>query len=140
MSNLVPDEDFRTDIDVRARDRLVVVSIAGTLTLERLASLGPMVREGRAMTAEWGVIYDFSGASLDNIFRADLEALAAELANPSPNRMYRVAYVVPSDLSFGLARMYAVLAEFVPGEGPRARFVTRTRAEALEWMQGRFSG
>lgn len=139
MNSTVPDEDFRIDIDVRSAERLLLVGVSGMLSLAGLASLGPAARKGRELTADWGVIYDFSNASAEKIFRADLEGLAAELSSPSPERTYRVAYVVPSDLSFGLARMYAVLADYAAADAARPRFVTRTLAEALEWMQGRFA-
>lgn len=139
MTSTVPDEDFRIDIDVRCAERLVLVGVSGMLSLAGLASLGPAARKSHELTADWGVIYDFSNASAENIFRADLEGLAAELSSQSPERTYRVAYVVPSDLSFGLARMYAVLADYAVADAARPRFVTRTLAEALEWMRGRFA-
>ncbi len=112
------------------RDTTLLV-VTGTVTSEDVIR---GLRDFYATTCTSKALWDFSGSNLQD---ARLEQLAAVLAAAKAyahlRRGGKTALVVPSDLGFGLARMYESMAELK--NHPVEHGVFRSRAEALAWLE-----
>ena len=83
------------------------------------------------LDSTWAQVADFSAVErFDLISSEELRRLAAR--NPWPKGSLR-AIVLPSDLGFGLGRMYEMLC----GTGGENVRVVRSKADALAWLTHR---
>lgn len=83
------------------------------------------------LDSTWAQVADFSAAErFDQVSPEGIRRMAA--CNPWPNASLR-AIVLPSDLGFGLGRMYEMLC----GAGGENVCVVRSEADALAWMSHR---
>ena len=81
--------------------------------------------------ADLNELIDFSDVSDVEVTVDGLRRLAERVAELNPTgRSYKVAVVAPSDVLFGLTRLYEVLNEAAPGEA-RA---FRSLEEATSWL------
>ena len=112
------------------RDTTLLV-VTGTVTSEDVIR---GLRDFYATTCTANALWDFSGSNLQD---ARLEQLAAVLAAAKAYGHLRqggkTALVVPSDLGFGLARMYESMAELK--NHPVEHGVFRSRTDALAWLE-----
>jgi hypothetical protein len=134
---MAPAESDVPGLDIRPRpaDGVLHVRVLGVLDYEALQGMGPAVRAHPDFDPSLTVIYDFSQADAHRLSREDLDALRAQLRRSDPDRGYPVVHVVPSDLSFGLARIFAILMRLEDEVKGRRRLVARSLDEALEWAR-----
>lgn len=132
MTATDPRTPFAFDFEVRDADQLVVVRAQGELDLERLAVIGPRLHDHPGFGPGFGVIYDLTDCSAERVTMRDLEDLVELVRRRGLREGYRVAYVLPDDLGYGLGRVFAALADGVRG---RRRWVTRSLDEAFDWMR-----
>jgi hypothetical protein len=83
------------------------------------------------LDSNWAQVADFTAAErFDHISAAEIRRLAT--LNPWPKASLR-AIIVPSDLGFGLGRMYEMLC----GTRGENVCVVRSKADALAWLAHR---
>jgi hypothetical protein len=119
--------------------RLVVAASFGTLTDEDVFGYQREVwsRPEVAGFDELVDMTDVGHIALPSAQRVvDLATLSAEMETPSEKsrRPPRMAIVAPTDLAFGLGRMYQAYRAMKSDAAPRHVGVFRTMAEALEFL------
>ena len=112
--------------------RLVRTRAWGIISEEELTSHATSIRElfaSGTLDVDWAQVSDFcEGASLELLSSDAIRRLAKH--NPWPVGALRV-FVAPSDVIFGLARMYQLWADL------ERMHVVWSMAEARAWMQER---
>jgi hypothetical protein len=110
-------------------DRIVVLTVRGDITDGDLMSLATHIQQLPDVGPEHSLLIDLREANSTGVTTAGVRALAGRpLVLPKTSRR---AVVVPSDLGFGMARMYEMLAE-TRGGGAR---VFRDYGAALRWVE-----
>jgi hypothetical protein len=110
------------------RDRmLIAIALNGDVGDEELRSLSRDARAHPEMAAGIAILYDCSGVASVAVTRE----LVHDLGIRARNDTNRVAFVAPSPVAFGLARMYQIVSG---GEGRMQIFADR--AQAIEWLKG----
>jgi len=117
--------------EIDASDRVVILGISGELNDEGLRTLAAELRSAQEITPDFGLLIDFRNAVGRDVTTQGVRALAAESLVLSPDS--RRALVVPSDLGFGMGRMYQMLRE---GQGGQIN-VFRDIDEARRWVTRR---
>ena len=85
------------------------------------------LREDKQFDPTYRQIYDFSEVTSINISSSQLQSIA--YASPfSPQA--RRAFVVSSDVAFGMARMYSLMGD----RNPETLRIFRDRGSALSWL------
>ncbi|HYH81304.1 MAG TPA: hypothetical protein VEX86_15985 [Longimicrobium sp.] len=105
---------------------ILVVTLSGLVTGDELASFSEAWRRDRAYVPSRPALVD---ASALNPAKLGTDTLRARAAVPRPNPA-RVAIVAPSDVVFGLARMFQMMTE---GRGNHVA-VFRGVDEATAWL------
>jgi hypothetical protein len=113
---------YRVDVE----RRLLVVVLAGVVTDRDLDRLSEEVRNDPSVDPAWPVLVDASTLNPSGI---TAETLRARASVPRPNPV-DVAIVAPTDVVFGLARMFQMVSE---GRGNHIE-VFRYPGEALAWL------
>ena len=109
---------------------LTVLALSGTVAAEDVVGA---LREFYAGPCTRLALWDFSGADLRDSRMEDLAAVLAAAKDLAPRRAGgKTALVVPTDLGFGLARMYESMAELK--DHPVGHGVFRTVADAQTWL------
>jgi hypothetical protein len=112
-----------------AAARVVVLTVSGDLGDRELASLADELANARDAGTDFSLLIDLRQADGKNVTSAGVKALAERpLVLSSESRR---AVVVPSELGFGMARMYELLRQN-RGGGTRA---FRDYEEALRWVE-----
>jgi hypothetical protein len=106
--------------------RLLVVTLAGLVTKKDLDELAEAVANDGAVDHSWPALVDASTLSPSGITTGMLRA-RADITHQEP---VPVAVVAPTDVVFGLARMFQMMSE---GRGNRVE-VFRDTASALAWL------
>jgi hypothetical protein len=127
-----PSQDFSIDYELLEEDGILIVRLAGRVSLERLKMVGPMVRAHPGFDYRIGLIHELSLADPEGIGGDDLVGLVAIMRRRNAPRGHRVAYVLPSDLAWELGQRFKCLVE---GVLDRRRYLTRSLDEALAWMR-----
>jgi hypothetical protein len=109
--------------------RIVIVTLSGELTDERLFTLYDELKESPEIRTDFAILIDLRQASGRNLTSAGVGALAQRPLMLSPEA--RRAVVVPSDFGSGMARMYNALREAQSGEVA----IFRNFAEAMRWIE-----
>ncbi|MDZ7826106.1 MAG: hypothetical protein U5R48_08985 [Gammaproteobacteria bacterium] len=91
-----PPQDFSIDYELLAEDGILIVRLAGRVTLERLKMVGPMVRAHPGFDHRTGLIHDLSLVDPRSIGGDDLSSLVAVMRRRNAPHGHRVAYVLPS--------------------------------------------
>jgi hypothetical protein len=117
--------------EIDASDRVVILGVSGELSDEGLQSLAAELRTAPEITPDFGLLIDFRNAVGRDVTSQGVRALATESLVLSPDS--RRALVVPSDLGFGMGRMYQMLRE---GQGGQIN-VFRDIDEARRWVTRR---
>jgi hypothetical protein len=112
--------------DLKAR--VIVLVVSGELDDRGLLSLGEELAKTPEAELDFSLLIDLRKASGQNVTSAGTRAAAAHplVLKPASRR----AVVVPSELGFGMARMYEMLRE---GSGAKMR-VFRDYDEAERWV------
>jgi hypothetical protein len=118
---------FERSIDAEAR--IVVLKVDGALEDRDLLGLADRLEQDPEVQMDFSLLIDLREADGREVTSAGVQALAARslvLSRPS-----RRAVVVPSNLGFGMARMY----EMFSGRRGGAARVFRSYSEALRWLE-----
>jgi len=113
---------YRRDLE----RRLLVVTLAGLVTESDLERLTEQVRNDPSLDPTWAALVD---ASTLNPAGLTSETLRSRAGIPRP-RPVPIAIVAPTDVVFGLARMFQMMSE---GQGNRIE-VFRYTGDALAWL------
>lgn len=121
----------RTEIQVNAADRIVTLSVSGSLGDQELLNLAGELEKHPGVQPDFSLLVDFRLANGGIVTSAGVRALAelSQVLFPSSRR----AVVVPSDLGFGMARMYSILRN---DENSMLQ-VFRDFDEAQRWVAGK---
>ncbi len=117
------------DREIDAKDRVVTLAVRGELSDEGLLSLPAELRTAPEVEPDFGLLIDLRHAVGRDVTTKGVHDLARLPLVLSPDS--RRAVVVPSDVGFGMARMYQILR----GEGPGGDIrVSRDLDEARRWV------
>ena len=111
--------------------RVVTLDVSGEIDDEGLLSLAAELRKDPEVTPDFAFLIDLREASGLTVTSEGVRALIAQPLVLSPES--RRAVVVPSDLGYGMARMYEMLRE---DRGGSAR-AFRDFDEARRWVTSR---
>ena len=106
--------------------RLLVVTLAGLVTESDLNRLTDEVRQDATVDPTWSALVDASALNPAGI-TTEMLRLRASIPRPNP---VQIAVVAPTDVVFGLARMFQMMSE---GQGNRIE-VFRFPGDALAWL------
>jgi hypothetical protein len=109
--------------------RVVVLAVSGELGDRELLSLADALERDPEVGSDFSLLMDLRRASGQNVTSAGVRALAARPLVLSPTS--RRAVVVPSDLGYGMARMYEMLSDRRGG----ATRVFRDYGDARRWVE-----
>ncbi|RPH37899.1 MAG: hypothetical protein EHM86_05360 [Desulfobulbaceae bacterium] len=110
---------------------LTIYSIAGDFRIKTLQDLLDQFYQSQ-YTANLAL--DFSEAKSPDISRDDLDEILAHAKKYAHLRSSgKTAFIVPSDINFGLARMYETVAEI--RKHTILHNVFRTFEEAIKWFE-----
>ncbi len=117
---------------IHPRTRLVLTVAKGLVTDADLKSLALAQLEDPALPNRRREFCSLEGVTEARVTRAGLQALAEhDLRHVPRHESYRLAIAAPSDVAFGLARMYQLLVEPVLPECS----VYREQDDALSWLE-----
>lgn len=117
--------DRRVDLEAR----VVVLEVDGELSDQDLLGLADALAKTPGLEADFSLLIDLRQADGRSVTSDGVRALAARPMVLSPDS--RRAVVVPSDLGFGMARMYEMLRTQRGG----ATRVFRDFDEARRWVE-----
>ena len=122
---------METQLTIDSAARVVIVTVIGGLGDAELQSLGDQLEKNPEVAPDFAVLIDLRQADGKTVTSAGVRSLAtrALIFSAASKR----AVVVPSDLGFGMARMYEMLRE---GRGGGMR-VYRDYDEARRWVAQR---
>jgi hypothetical protein len=109
--------------------RVVVLKVIGDLGDQQLIDLASELEKAPEVPSDFSLLIDLREANGRAVTSAGVQALARRPLVLS--QASRRAVVVPSDLGFGMARMYEMLSE---RRGGAAR-VFRDYAQAQRWVE-----
>jgi len=122
---------MRVSREVDGRNRVVTLGVSGELDDDGLLALAAELQKDPEVTPDFALLIDLRAASGLAVTGHGVRALVAQPLVLS--LASRRAVVVPSDLGFGMARMYEMLRED-HGGGTRA---FRDFDEAQRWVTSR---
>ena len=122
---------METQLQVDGAARVVIVTVSGALGDAELQGIGDQLEKNTDVAPDFALLIDLRQADGKSVTSAGVRALATRglVFSPASKR----AVVVPSDLGFGMARMYEMLRE---GRGGGMR-VFRDYDEAKRWVAQR---
>ena len=128
MVDSIPMAQIQTSIE-RERD-LTILTLTGPVAA---ADVVGALRDFYAGPCTAKALWDFTGSDLHAAKMTDLAAVLTAAKTLAPRRAGgKTALVVPSDLGFGMARMYESMAELK--NHPVGHGVFRNREDALHWL------
>ena len=119
---------MRVDRKIDEVERLVTLTVTGELADPELLELAIGVENDPEVKPDFSLLVDLRDADGRNVTSAGVRELAKRPFALSPAS--RRAIVVPTDLSFGMARVYEALREVQAG----AIRVFREYEEAVRWV------
>ena len=124
---------IETNIDLQ--QELSVVSATGTLTAREI---GEVIDAYYAGVWTRLILWDFSSADLSRIKTEEVASLVQSTLRYSDRRKDgRTALLLPSDLAFGMGRMFEMLADLQGDSPTTVQYRSfRDRSEAFAWLQG----
>jgi hypothetical protein len=122
---------MRVRREIDPAQRVVTLGVSGDLDDEGLLSLAAELRQDPGVDSDFAFLIDLREASGKTVTTEGVRALIAQPLVLSPES--RRAVVVPSDLGYGMARMYEMLRE---DRGGSAR-AFRDFDEARRWVTRR---
>jgi hypothetical protein len=119
------------DMIVNKSDGYCDVHVTGTVNRTDFETQMLKILEHPDLVSGMPIIYDLHNADVKHLNEKDFRQLQIVNRHLAPRRgKALVAIVVPDDLEFGLARMYAVM-----GASPNLKInVFRNHSSALEWV------
>jgi hypothetical protein len=122
---------MRVSREIDRENRVVVLGVTGALDDDGLLQLVSQLRSDPEVKPDFALLIDLREADGVAVTSLGVRALSAQPLVLSPTS--RRAVVVPSDLGFGMARMYEMLRE---DRGGVAR-AFRDLGEARRWLTGK---
>jgi hypothetical protein len=120
---------MQIDRQIDAVARVIILKVNGSLGDQELLSLAGLLENAPEIGSDFSLLIDLRQANGENVTSVGVRALAARpLVLSSASRR---AVVVPSDLGFGMARMYDMLSDSRGG----ATRVFRDYDEARRWVE-----
>ena len=116
------------EIDIDTERRLITIVVQGELTDTDLLQGYERLRERPDFSADFDELVDLLGADGRQITADGVRTLARRPPSYSPHA--RRAVVVPSEMGYGMARMYELMQD---GESGQIR-VFRSREDAEHWL------
>src|SRR5262249_35310381 len=113
---------------IDATARVVTLQVNGSLGDQELLSLADELEKATEVTSDFSLLVDLRQANGQAVTRTGVRALVGRPLVLSA--VSRRAIVVPSDLGFGMARMY----EMLRGDQGATTRVFRDYDEALRWV------
>jgi hypothetical protein len=113
---------------INAVDRVVIMTVIGELWDQELLSLANELKKEPQVEPDFSLLIDLRQAKGGNVTRVGVSALAKVPLALSPAS--RRAVVVPSELGFGMARMYGLMRD----ERDGTMQVFRDFDEAQRWV------
>ena len=112
--------------------RLLVATVSGEVTFPDLLEFFATARSGEGH--DWPMLVDITGATTE-IGSAKMQRVADHVGKVVARDGHRASAAIfaPTDVSFGMARMYQTLCE---SRGIDVIRVFRVRAEAEAWLLG----
>jgi hypothetical protein len=120
---------MRTERETDAVARVVVLKVSGDVGDRELLDLADELEKAPDVEADFSFLIDLRQANGRNVTSAGVQALAQRPLVFSPES--RRAVLVPSELGFGMARMYELLRQ----EGGGATHVFRDYDAAHRWVR-----
>jgi hypothetical protein len=121
---------MQVDRTIDSTTRLVTLTVIGDLGDDELLRLADLLTGGPKLDPGFSLLIDLRQANGQNVTPAGVHKLVVQpLVFDAASRR---AVVVPSDLGFGMARMYEILRDG-RGGGPR---VFRDYDTARRWVTG----
>ena len=119
---------MQVDKQVNAADRVVILRVCGEFGDPDLLSLAIDIENDPEVEPDFSILIDLRCADVRSVTSNGVRALAGRPLVFSPTS--RRGIVVPSDLSFGMARMYEALRDVKGG----ATRVFRDYEQAQRWV------
>ncbi|GMV82244.1 MAG: hypothetical protein AMXMBFR7_34280 [Planctomycetota bacterium] len=117
---------------IHPRTQLVLTVASGLVTDAELKALAKAQLDDPALPIRRREFCSLEGVTEAGVTRAGLQALVEhDLRHVPRHESYRLTIAAPTDVSFGLARMYQLMVEPVLPECS----VFREQAEALRWLE-----
>ena len=123
------------EIEIRSEERLVITRWIGSMGDRDLIDADDEFRKNPAIKPEFDQLADLTLATEGGVSRQTLQVLTTRA--PAFSNTSRRAFVAPSDVTFGMARMF----EQMRGEDAGEIRIFRSMEEAEKWLaDGRISG
>tara|TARA_R110002072_G_scaffold46082_6_gene127910 strand:+ start:13030 stop:13422 length:393 start_codon:yes stop_codon:yes gene_type:complete len=121
------------EVEIRAKEKVVVACLKGQMTAEELAVGYARIFEDPAFEINMAALWDISGLNLTRIEISEIRALPKLLGQYSTRRgaQYRAAIVTNRVADFQLLRMYAALLKLI---GSFRMKVFTNHEDALAWL------
>jgi len=117
---------------IHPRTQLVLTVASGLVTDAELKALARAQLDDPTLPNRRREFCSLEGVTEAGVTRAGLQALVEhDLRHVPRHESYRLTIIAPSDVSFGLARMYQLMVEPVLPECS----VFREQAAALRWLE-----
>ena len=119
-------------VEADASRRLLVATVSGEVTFPDLLEFFATARSGEGH--DWPMLVDITGATTE-IGSAKMQRVADHVGKVVARDGHRASAAIfaPTDVSFGMARMYQTLCE---SRGIDVIRVFRVRSEAEAWLLG----
>ena len=125
------------EITIDAGRRRIRSRLSGRLSRETLQRYYEALYSHPLFQPDMAEIFDVSEVTELDLTADEIRDFSATTAsNPSQGRGMRVAIVAPTDLTFGLARLY----ELSQSDTTNRICVVRTRGEAEAWLEAPADG
>lgn len=124
-------DGMRVSREIDRENRVVVLGVSGALDDDGLLQLASQLRSDPEVKPDFALLIDLREANGVAVTSLGVRALSAQPLVLSPTS--RRAVVVPSDLGYGMARMYEMLRD-ERGGVVRA---FRDLGEARRWVTGK---
>lgn len=110
----------------------VVLRPQGPMNVENFVRWGQELRAHPGYARELHQIIDLSSVDVSDLGRSEIDRIVSRAASLDYGPRTLIALVAPQSLSFGLARMYEIVAS---SDLPRNRAVFRAIEDAVEWVR-----
>ena len=112
-----------------SENKFLLIKISGVLDFELLTGAAEKLMTSSEFPSDINTIYDMSKMDFSNI-TTEFEEKVVQLRQQLDRGNAKIACVTPSDVGFGMGRMYEVLS----GNLPQQVRVFRTLEEAKDWI------
>jgi len=110
---------------------IIIRTMIGDFTFEEIRSSFEALIDHHDFDKDLPVLWDFRKTDARNIYKKEIKSIVAFYESQSERRSgIKVAFVVPSDFEYGIARMFEAHALYVPAEIE----IFRNYEDAMAWL------